>query len=325
MGDAAMISTVQTVFAAELPVHEKLLVQKRRLVSPALAGATAAELEAVPRLAVVTGIHGDELEGQFIAYELGRIASEAPHQLKGIIDIYPAVNPLGINSIERGVPMYDLDLNRTFPGKAEGPLTEALAAAVVQDIAGAAACVDIHASNIFLREMPQVRINEQAADALVPLAPLLNVDFVWVHASATVLTSTLAHSLNSIGTNTLVVEAGVGMRITPECGAYLTQGLLRLAKHEGVWEGPAEVHGFPEISTDRSVSFLNAGAAGVFLPQATHGTRLAKGQPIGRIVDPLEGVVREEVLCPVDGLLFTLREYPMVYPGSLIARVLEGK
>ena len=40
--------------------------------------------------------------------------------------------------------------------------------------------VDIHASNIFLREMPQVRISEETAEALVPLARLLHVDFVWI-------------------------------------------------------------------------------------------------------------------------------------------------
>ena len=32
---------------------------------------------------------------------------------------------------------------------------------------------------------------------------------------------------------------------------------------------------------------------------------------------------KEVVTSPVDGLLFTLREYPVVYPGSLLARVLK--
>ena len=36
---------------------------------------------------------------------------------------------------------------------------------------------------------------------LVPLAEQLNVDFVWIHAAATVLESTLAHSLNILGTH----------------------------------------------------------------------------------------------------------------------------
>ena len=313
---------IETIFSAELPVHENLVIRKNRIVGTALDGASAEELAGAPRMAVVTGIHGDELEGQYVAFELGRRLNAQRDKLRGIIDIYPAINPLGINSIQRGIPMFDLDLNRVFPGDTEGPMAEALAHAVIEDIKGAEVAVDIHASNIFLREMPQVRINEITADELVPLAPLLNIDFVWVHASATVLQSTLAYSLNAVGTRTLVVEAGVGMRITTEVGERLTDGMLRLATHLGIWEGDFECYGAPIVSRDGAVSFLNAGAAGVFLPKAEHGTRLGRGQIIGHIVDPLSSEVLETVRCPVDGLLFTLREYPMVYPGSLLARVL---
>ena len=46
---------------------------------------------------------------------------------------------------------------------------------------------------------------------------MMNVEFVWIHESATVLESTLAHTLNMRGTKTLVVEMGVGMRITKLC------------------------------------------------------------------------------------------------------------
>lgn len=317
---------IETVFSVELPVREHLRVQKNRIVGAELAKAAAADpsvLERAPRLAVVTGIHGDELEGQYVAYQLSRILNAHLEDLHGIVDIYPAINPLGINAVERGVPGFDLDLNRIFPSDAQGPLTEALAAAVIDDIEGAAACVDIHASNIFLREMPQVRINENSAEELLPLAPLLNVDFVWVHASATVLQSTLAYSLNARNTPTLVVETGVGMRITPEEDEKLAQGLLRLAAHFGIWSGRFEAHGMPVISGDKAVSFLNAEAAGIFLAKARHGLRIGEGELIGQIVDPLQGTVMQEVICPASGLLFTLREYPVVYPGSLLARVLK--
>ena len=29
-------------------------------------------------------------------------------------------------------------------------------------------------------------------------------------------------------------------------------------------------------------------------------------------------------MAPADGLLFALREYPVIYPGSLLARILTG-
>ena len=210
---------IQTVYASELPVDERLLVQKNRIV-----GLGVAHEGRGRRICVVTGVHGDELEGQYVAFALNQRLSEHPEQLSGTIDIYPAINPLGINSIERSVPMFDVDLNRTFPGDPTGDVTETLAAAVIDDLTDADVVIDIHASNIFLREMPQIRINEVSAEELLPLAPYLNVDYVWVHASSTVLKSTLAYSLNERGTRTLVVEAGVGMRITREYGERLVEG-----------------------------------------------------------------------------------------------------
>jgi len=304
---------IQTVFSAELPVAEHLVIKKNRIEGRYRRG---------PRIAVVTGTHGDELEGQYVAYELARQLNAHLDALHGVVDIYPAVNPLGINTIERGVPGFDLDLNRTFPGSHDGNLTQALAAAVIDDIRGADVCVDIHASNIFLREMPQVRVNELSADQLLPIAPLLNVNFIWVHSSATVLESTLAYSLNSVGTPCLVVEMGVGMRITEDYGARLAEGLLRLIAHFGGWDGGFVESPAPLISRDGNVCFLNADKPGLFLPRAQHATIVQKNQLIGLIVNPLTGTVQQEVRTPQGGLLFTLREYPIVYPGSLLARIL---
>ena len=311
---------IETVFSSELPVAEHLLIQKNRIVGTG--GAPGAEHK---RIAVVTGVHGDELEGQYVAFELARRLQEHPELLTGTIDIYPAINPLGINCIERSVPMFDVDLNRTFPGNAAGDVTETLAAAVIDDIRGADAAIDIHASNIFLREMPQVRVNEVSADELLQLAPFLNVDFVWVHASSTVLKSTLAYALNEIGTKTFVVETGVGMRITEEYCERLVDGILRMAAHFGMWAGEFRSYRAPIVSRDGAVSYLNAEAGGIFLPKAEHGAPVVAGQLIGLVADPLTGAVAQEVTAPASGLLFTLREYPVVYPGSLLGRILEGE
>lgn len=51
------------------------------------------------------------------------------------------------------------------------------------------------------------------------------------------LQSTLAYALNARDTPTLVVETGVGMRITPDEDRKLAEGLLRLAAHFGMWGG----------------------------------------------------------------------------------------
>lgn len=145
-----------------------------------------------------------------------------------------------------------------------------------------------------------------------------------MHASATVLESTLAHSLNTAGTKTLVVEMGVGMRITKEYCQQLMDGILNLLVHLGMLTDitSPEVRK-PIVSMDGAVGFVNSPSAGIFVPEIPFGSMVAEGDVIGKIVNPLTGSIAENVIAPCPGLLFTLREYPVVYGGSLIARILQ--
>lgn len=308
---------IKTIASVGLPVDERLLIRKNRLIP--FCGLQGKE----KRISIVTGTHGDELEGQYVCYELQRRIQGQYANLTGIVDIYPALNPLGIDSITRGIPAFDLDMNRIFPGSLNGSMPEYIASGIIEDLSGSDMVIDIHASNIFLREIPQVRINERTRDNLVPYAKLLNIDYIWIHAAATVLESTLAYSLNSIGTPTLVVEMGVGMRITKEYGDQLADGIFVLMKELGIWSGEVITPRKPIISEDGEVSYINAGRAGVFVPAVEHWKNVKRGDPIGNILNPLTGEINERILAQRDGIVFTLREYPIVSEGSLIARILS--
>ena len=308
---------ITTVASLALPVDEKLKIQKNRIQPEDGA-------DSPKRISVVTGIHGDELEGQYVCFELIRRINAQKEKLRGTVDIYPALNPLGIDSITRGIPAFELDMNRLFPGDVKGNMTEYLTARIVEDLAGSAVVLDIHASNIYLTEIPQIRVNALHEEQLLPLAKEANVDFVWVHGASTVLESTLAYSLNSIGTPTLVVEMGVGMRITRSYGDQMVVGIFNLMKKLGIWEGKTEKVRQPIVSNDpEDVAYLNAATGGLFVPAVKHGAQLRKGELIGEILDPLSGSVRDEVRAPMDGMLFTIREYPIVDEGSLIGRLLR--
>ncbi len=187
---------IKTVISSSLPVMEKLNIRKNRF--------EAGESRNKKRLSISTGIHGDELEGQYVCFEVAKRIRENPEYLNGIVDIFPAMNPLGIDSITRGLPAFDLDMNRVFPGNDDGSMTEFIAAQIMKDLTGSDLVIDIHASNIFLTEIPQVRINQLHAAKLVPIAEKMNLDLIWIHANSTVLESTLAYSLNIRETPTLV-------------------------------------------------------------------------------------------------------------------------
>ncbi len=310
--------TTTEIFASELPVQERLSIKRTRFGPSKLK-------KGAKRISIVSGIHGDELEGQYVIFLLAEWLKKNPYALQGTVDIYPAVNALGVDAIIRSFPLYEVDLNRTFPGGAEDYLPGQVVHALAEDVKGSDIAIDIHSSNIFLREIPQIRINEEFGDTLIPLARELNCDFIWVHSAVTVLEATFSHTLNAMGTKTLVVEMGVGMRVTQEYGHQLLAGLLNLMKKEGIIDTDETFDiREPYLSEGGEVMYLNSPRSGLFVPSLEHCSMIKKGELIGRIVDPLSGSVRASIKSPGDGILFTLREYPVVYEGSLIARILGG-
>lgn len=310
---------VKTVVSVGLPVDEKLIIQKNRLEPVNVTGKEK-------RIVIVTGTHGDELDGQYVCYQLIKKIEENKDKLRGIVDVYPALNPLGIDSVSRGIPMFELDMNRIFPGSRNAAMTENVAADLIDDMIGADICLDIHSSNVFLMEALQVRISNDNATKLLPYAKLLNTDLIWIHESVTVLEATLGHSLNAMSVPTLVVEMGVGMRISKEYSDRLVDGIFGLMIELGIWDEAeaAQPASQPQISTNGEVYLVNAEASGIFVKEMKHNERVCKGDLIGNIINGLTGTIEQIITAPCDGVVFTLREYPIVYPGSLIARILGG-
>lgn len=306
---------IKTIASLELPVGEHLAIQRNRICY-------REETRALGRITLVSGTHGDELEGQYICYEVARRIGEHPECLTGIVDIYPALNPLGIDLANRTLPTTGMDMNRMFPGSKDGNAMEQIAAAVVDDLVGADLCVDIHASDIFVQEIPQVRLSEEFAERMLPFAKLMNVDMIWMNATATVHEATLAHSLNVLGIPTMVVELGQGNSINMVYGNQVVDGIFNVMHEMGLWTGETAPTQLPAISSDGKVEFLRSETEGIFLARSQHNHFVCVGELIGEVVDPMTGEVRSRITAGKDGLLFTLRNYPVVYEGDLLARIL---
>ena len=308
---------IETIVSLELAGGEHLAIRRNRFCYKE-------DTKSLGRVAVVSGTHGDELEGQYICYEVARRIAAQPEHLTGIVDIYPALNPLGVDLASKVLPVTGMDLNRMFPGSRDGSAMEQIAAAVMDDLLGVDLCIDVHSSDIFVQEIPQVRLNEEFAGRMLPFAKLMNVDVIWMNATATVHEATLAHSLNNIGVPTMVVELGQGNSINMPYGNQVVDGIFNVMHEMGIWTGEVPSTQLPAISSDGKVEFIRSDVEGIFLPRSKHNHFVCVGELIGEIVDPMTGQVKKQVKAGKDGLLFTLRNYPVVYEGDLLARILTG-
>ena len=66
-------------------------------------------------------------------------------------------------------------------------------------------------------------------------------------------------------------------------------------------------------------------SAGIFLKEVKVGSYLKQGQKIGEVRDIYSGKKLEELISSEDGLLITLRQYPIVYEKEPVAIILKAK
>ena len=208
---------IDTVVSVEMLVEEVMRIKKNRLAPDECTGKEK-------RLCLASGSHGDELCGQFICYEVIRKIKKDFQNLTGIVDVYPSMNPLGLDAQTRDFPLMDIDMNTIFPGDDDGAILEHAASRIIKDMAGADVCLDIHSSNSLIREIPQVRLNDDVIETVMPYAKMLNAELVWIHPSTSVRPGSLAYALNAIGVKSMVIEAGVALRIDYEYCEHCNSG-----------------------------------------------------------------------------------------------------
>lgn len=84
---------------------------------------------------------------------------------------------------------------------------------------------------------------------------MLNADLIWINASATAHEATLTNSLNTIGVPALLVEMGLGNRVTRSFGDQITEGIFNLMHEIGIWSGPVGEIRNAKLTRDYGIDF----------------------------------------------------------------------
>lgn len=309
---------IETVMTAQMPVGLPIKIKKNRLEPDTIQ-------ENMPRLSIVAGVHGDELQGQYICYELIRRIKEERENLKGIVDVYPCVAPMALEIRKRNAPGA-LDMNAMFPGSHHGHTIEYMAAEVIEDLKGSDFCIDIHSSDIFIRELPQIRVPENAGKKVTELAQKSGIPVLWMNSnSSSVWEGSLGYSLRRKGIPNLVIESGIALKIDYEYCKKVIDGIFRMMKELEVFEGEVSPTKKTVTVKKNDVEVIHCNTSGIFIPKIQIGSFVRENQVLGCIVRPILGAELEEVKSSCDGMIFSLREYPAVCEGELLARICKAE
>jgi predicted deacylase len=284
--------------------------------------------DAQPRLALVAGIHGDEVNGVFVlsrlaAFLRGVANQEHPGQaLQRRVIIVPAVNVLGLNLRSRRWPFDGTDINRMFPGYDAGETTQRIARAVLELTRAAHYRVDIHSSNLDFEEVPQVRLYEPN-DGERETARCFGLAAIIERPMNRIFTSTLGHAWRDCGGENFVIQVGQAGVLQPWHCERLFRALVGFLTRTEVLQGT------PLADEDEDTHYfgvhhtlpLISPHAGLFVSRHPVGRWLQAGEVIGQVYDGFEGELQHEITTPVAGMLSGIRRQPLLFEGDLIARI----
>lgn len=281
-----------------------------------------------PTVALVAGLHGDEINGVFILSRLADFlnsveAGKYPELrlLKRVL-IIPAVNVLGVNLRTRTWPFDKTDINRMFPGSTTSETTQRIAYAVLEATKRAEYRIDIHTASADFEEIPQVRLYGPS-DAERESAHLFGLPAIMERSLSPVFTTTLMHSWKAWPGQSFVLRVGQGGTVQLDHCQRVFRSMVSFLGRIGVLEGiqiaaeDEDVCRFDKASAFR----VFAEKAGTFVSDRHVGRWVGSGQELGYIYDSLSGNVIEKVIAPIAGLLTGIRRHPLLFEGDLILRV----
>lgn len=270
--------------------------------------------------ALLTGAnHGDEYEGPIALQQLAWDID--PAEVTGRIVIVPYMNYPAFRAGTRVSPIDQVNMNRAFPGKSDGTVSQKIAdylnsvlvpmADVVLDYHSGGKTLDFlpYAAAHYLDDPAQQATCVAAVDAFAApyLMMMREIDAVGMFDTA----------VESQGKVFVTTELGGGGTATARSAAIAIRGARNVLRHVGILSGQVERKGTSVmLDMPGDDCFHFAARDGLIHPLVDLGDPVRAGQPIAQIW-PADrtGVAPDQVLANRDGLI-AARHFPGLVQGG---------
>lgn len=268
-----------------------------------------------PRVLVTGVVHGDELNGVGIIRQL--MFDESILRLKaGALVCAPVVNMPAFESQSRNVPDRR-DLNRSFPGSANGSMASRIAHVVFTELVKKVDyCIDLHTAAIQRTNYPNIRVdlrNAKAKRIAKAFGCALLVDGRGPEGS-------LRRCACDAGVPTIVLEAGEVWKIEPDVVEVGVRGVRNVLIKLGMLDDEPMLPAYQ--TTVAETTWLRAQLGGLLWFHVAPGALVEAGQAIATNAS-LFGEGRAVLISPVDGIILGMTTLPAVRPGEPVCHIAQ--
>lgn len=277
-----------------------------------------------PTLLLTGGVHGDEFEGPAALMRLAQ--SLSPEEINGRVIIVPALNAPALVDSSRVSPIDGLNLNRAFPGSADGSPTQMIAHYLETVLLPQCdAAIDLHSGGKAAVFAPCVLAEldpstPQGADNLA-LAQAFAAPYLWVSGA-----NNDNRSLNAAASRQRVTmiaaELGGGGGCDPQMVDFTEAALLRCLRHLGIIDSSSSDNPAPASAPVTLSETFAAPARGLFDRRFGIGDRVAAGQHAGwlHFVGEPERA-SQQLTFATAGIVLACTNRGMVERGDMLALV----
>ncbi|GFZ82605.1 succinylglutamate desuccinylase [Aquaticitalea lipolytica] len=268
-----------------------------------------------PTILFTAGIHGDEINGVDIVRQL--ISRKINKPKRGTIICMPIINIFGFLNASRDFPD-GRDLNRVFPGSANGSLASRVAYRLVKEvIPNVDLVVDFHTGGASRYNAAQIRIvkNQPKLDKL---AAVFGAPFVLYSNH---ISKSFRNACFQLGKPILLFEGGKSSFIDNHISDVGLEGVKRVLAHFQMLDKNFEASPIetPSIYIDSS-KWLRAKRSGMFKSSVEINTKIKVGSILGQITDPY-GKIHHTVKSNANGYIINVNEAVLVYQGDALFHI----
>jgi predicted deacylase len=285
-----------------------------------------------PTVLVLGGNHGDEYQGQIAAMKLAREVQ--PEQIQGRLILIPSLNFPAARVATRLSPIDGMNLNRAFPGDADGSVTSQIAHYLTHRLFPMSdVVIDMHSGGrsmefVACAHMHLVADLDQRQRMLRAMLAW-NTDFAFLYTDIAG-TGLLPVEAENQGKTVVTTELGGGEGISAQVHRVAQEGLRNVLRHVGVL-AEAEVNrsmlGKPATVLTQALhsdNYLLAPESGVLEVTRDLGSPVRTGEILAYL-HHLERPDRapEPIVATRSGYLITVRAPCLTQQGDCVAVIGE--